>query len=128
MAKLSSLSSGNNDKKNQKKKKKKSSGPKALAMKVSAPKPNPFESIWSRRKFDVLGKKRKGEERRIGLARSHAIEKVASLDNCCKLTRVYFLPSVSLLRFFLCVFFAGAEEEDAIEGVRAEWQGYKIYR
>ncbi|XP_058081634.1 uncharacterized protein LOC131229663 [Magnolia sinica] len=36
---------------------------------------NPFESIWSRRKFDILGKKRKGEERRIGLARSQAIEK-----------------------------------------------------
>lgn len=77
MAKLSSLGSGNDDKKN-KKKKKKSAGPKALAMKVSAPKANPFESIWSRRKFDVLGKKRKGEERRIGLARSLAIEKVVS--------------------------------------------------
>lgn len=74
MAKLSVRSSSNNDK-NSKKKKKKSSGPKALTMKVSAPKANPFESIWSRRKFDVLGKKRKGEERRIGLARSLAIEK-----------------------------------------------------
>ncbi|XP_022951528.1 nucleolar protein 14 isoform X1 [Cucurbita moschata] len=76
MAKLSNLSSSNNDKKDKKsKKKKKSAGPKALSMKVSAPKANPFESIWSRRKFDVLGKKRKGEERRIGLARSIAIEK-----------------------------------------------------
>ncbi|XP_011657408.1 nucleolar protein 14 isoform X1 [Cucumis sativus] len=74
MAKLSVRSSSNNDKKG-KKKKKKSSGPKALTMKVSAPKANPFESIWSHRKFDVLGKKRKGEERRIGLARSLAIEK-----------------------------------------------------
>lgn len=80
MAKLSVRSSSNNDK-NSKKKKKKSSGPKALTMKVSAPKANPFESIWSRRKFDVLGKKHKGEERRIGLARSLAIEKVVSLDN-----------------------------------------------
>lgn len=79
MAKLSNLSSSNNDKKDKKsKKKKKSAGPKALSMKVSAPKANPFESIWSRRKFDVLGKKRKGEERRIGLARSLAIEKVVS--------------------------------------------------
>ncbi|XP_038885470.1 nucleolar protein 14 isoform X2 [Benincasa hispida] len=74
MAKLSIRSSSNNDKKT-KKKKKKISGPKALTMKVTAPKTNPFESIWSRRKFDVLGKKRKGEERRIGLARSLAIEK-----------------------------------------------------
>lgn len=36
---------------------------------------NPFETIWSRRKFDILGKKRKGEERRIGLARSLAVQK-----------------------------------------------------
>ncbi|KAF0921731.1 hypothetical protein E2562_017001 [Oryza meyeriana var. granulata] len=36
---------------------------------------NPFEAIWSRRKFDVLGKKRKGEERRINRARSEAIHK-----------------------------------------------------
>lgn len=36
---------------------------------------NPFETIWSRRKFDILGKKRKGEERRIALARSVAIDK-----------------------------------------------------
>uniref|UniRef100_A0A2N9EUF7 Nucleolar protein 14 n=1 Tax=Fagus sylvatica TaxID=28930 RepID=A0A2N9EUF7_FAGSY len=62
------------DQKN-KKKKKKNSGPKGIAMKVEAPKPNPFETIWSRRKFDILGKKRKGEERRIGLARSIGIEK-----------------------------------------------------
>ncbi|KAM1583161.1 hypothetical protein ACFX10_030806 [Malus domestica] len=33
-------------------------------------KPNPFETIWSRRKFDILGKRRKGEERRVGLSRS----------------------------------------------------------
>lgn len=59
-----------------KKKKTKKSGPEAVAMKVQVPKPNnPFETIWSRRKFDILGKKRKGEERRIGLARSQAIEK-----------------------------------------------------
>ncbi|KAH9707891.1 nucleolar-like protein [Citrus sinensis] len=36
---------------------------------------NPFETIWSRRKFDILGKKRKGEEVRIGLSRSLAIQK-----------------------------------------------------
>ncbi|KAL5553582.1 hypothetical protein UlMin_040983 [Ulmus minor] len=64
---------GSDAKKNKGKKKK--SGPASVAMKLEAPKPNPFEAIWSRRKFDILGKKRKGEERRIGLARSLAIEK-----------------------------------------------------
>nr|XP_028951430.1 nucleolar protein 14-like isoform X2 [Malus domestica] len=58
------------------KKKKNKLGPNAVAMKHQAPpKPNPFETIWSRRKFDILGKKRKGEERRVGLSRSLAIEK-----------------------------------------------------
>ncbi|WOK99686.1 nucleolar protein 14 [Canna indica] len=68
-------------KKKEKKKKKgkssKLSGPVAAAMKAAKPPPtmNPFETIWSRRKFDVLGKKGKGEERRIGLSRSLAVEK-----------------------------------------------------
>ncbi|XP_057721840.1 uncharacterized protein LOC130935927 [Arachis stenosperma] len=56
----------------------KKSGPDAVAMKLKASSKgadNPFESIWSRRKFDVLGQKRKGDTRRIGLARSLAIEK-----------------------------------------------------
>lgn len=64
---------------NKKKKSGKSllSGPAAAAMKAAKPvRANPFETIWSRRKFDILGKKRKGEERRVGLARSLAIEKV----------------------------------------------------
>ncbi|KAK3222810.1 hypothetical protein Dsin_009835 [Dipteronia sinensis] len=58
-------------------KKKKNSGPKSVAMKNKASKAdnNPFETIWSRRKFDILGKKRKGEEVRIGLSRSLAIQK-----------------------------------------------------
>lgn len=34
-----------------------------------------FESRWTKRKFDVIGKKRKGEGRRVGLSRSAAIEK-----------------------------------------------------
>ncbi|TQD85560.1 hypothetical protein C1H46_028872 [Malus baccata] len=51
-------------------------GPNAVAMKHQVPlKPNPFETIWSPRKFDMLGKKRKGEKRRVGLSRSRAIEK-----------------------------------------------------
>eukprot|EP00257_Ricinus_communis_P015720 XP_015573689.1 nucleolar protein 14 [Ricinus communis] len=68
------------DTKNKKKKSKKS-GPNTVSMKLktstsTAPKHNPFETIWSRRKFDILGKKKgKGEERRIGLARSLAIDK-----------------------------------------------------
>lgn len=68
----------NNGDTNKKKKNKTKINPNAVAMKVKAPvaKPNPFETVWSRRKFDILGKKRKGEERRIGLARSLAIEKV----------------------------------------------------
>ncbi|KAL2559181.1 Nop14-like protein [Forsythia ovata] len=62
-------------KKSKNKMKNKLSVPNSVAMKNKAPKPNPFESIWSRRKFDILGKKRKGEERRVGLSRSVAIEK-----------------------------------------------------
>ncbi|CAK9142448.1 unnamed protein product [Ilex paraguariensis] len=72
MAKKSNPKSSNSVKK---KKTKNKSGPNAVAMKVKPPKANPFETIWSRRKFDILGKKRKGEERRVGLARSLAIEK-----------------------------------------------------
>ncbi|KAL6011132.1 hypothetical protein ACLOJK_001576 [Asimina triloba] len=51
-------------------------------------KSNPFESIWSRRKFDILGKKRKGQERHIGLARSQAIEKAGSLSLSLSLSLV----------------------------------------
>ncbi|KAL0408763.1 UNVERIFIED_CONTAM: Nucleolar protein 14 [Sesamum radiatum] len=47
------------------------------AKKTKAPKENPFESIWSRRKFDILGKKSKEDERRrVGLSRSLAIQKL----------------------------------------------------
>ncbi|GKC03440.1 nucleolar protein 14 [Tanacetum coccineum] len=72
---IKATNDNNNDKK--KKNKNKKINPNAIAMKVKAPvaQPNPFESIWSRRKFDILGKKRKGEERRIGLSRSLALEK-----------------------------------------------------
>ncbi|XWS69610.1 hypothetical protein CRYUN_Cryun04dG0193300 [Craigia yunnanensis] len=58
-----------------KKKGNKKAGPDAISMKLMAQKANPFETIWSRRKFDIRGKKRKGEERRVGLARSLAIQK-----------------------------------------------------
>ncbi|XP_021654756.2 uncharacterized protein LOC110645812 isoform X2 [Hevea brasiliensis] len=67
---------GSDKKAKKKNKKNKKSGPSTVAMKLKTPKDNPFETIWSRRKFDILGKKRgKGEERRIGLARSLAIDK-----------------------------------------------------
>ncbi|XP_062211762.1 uncharacterized protein LOC133912845 [Phragmites australis] len=61
--------------------KKGKNGPAKVAMKArgvasaAAERSNPFEAIWSRRKFDVLGKKRKGEERRVARSRSEAIRK-----------------------------------------------------
>ncbi|KAL5728623.1 hypothetical protein ACHQM5_001688 [Ranunculus cassubicifolius] len=63
-----------------KNKNKKSSAKKLVSglsavLKSKPPKENPFENIWSRTKFDVLGKKRKGEEKRTGLSRSLAIDK-----------------------------------------------------
>ncbi|KAL4556610.1 hypothetical protein LXL04_039268 [Taraxacum kok-saghyz] len=78
MVKISRATSNSESGSKKKKKNKKKMNPNAIAMKMKAPvtKPNnPFETIWARRKFDILGKKRKGEERRIGLARSLAIEK-----------------------------------------------------
>lgn len=79
MVKILNPSANNEDGGNNKKNKKKKNSqlrPDTVAMKkVKASKSNPFETIWSRRKFDVLGKKRKGEERRLGLARSLAIQK-----------------------------------------------------
>nr|KJB78311.1 hypothetical protein B456_012G185400 [Gossypium raimondii] len=73
MAKQSTA--GAKTKKKSNKKHHKKSDPDVISMKLKSQKPNPFETIWSRRKFDILGKKRKGEERRIGRARSLAIQK-----------------------------------------------------
>jgi hypothetical protein len=40
-------------------------------------KENAFETLWTRKKFDVLGKKqKKGEKKRVGQSRSLAVEKV----------------------------------------------------
>ncbi|PIN20344.1 Nucleolar protein involved in 40S ribosome biogenesis [Handroanthus impetiginosus] len=70
MAKKSSTESSKK-KKSKNKIKNKLSVLNSEAKKVKGPKENPFESIWSRRKFDILGKKRKDDERRrIGLSRS----------------------------------------------------------
>ncbi|KAI3856548.1 hypothetical protein MKX03_028390 [Papaver bracteatum] len=54
------------------------SGPNTVAMKKSKATPlvdNLFETISSRRKFDFIGKKRKGETNHIGLSRYSSIEK-----------------------------------------------------
>ncbi|CAN6324011.1 unnamed protein product [Urochloa humidicola] len=73
---------GGGEKKKSKGKKKGKNGPAKVAMKArgaaaaaAEDRSNPFEAIWSRRKFDVLGKKRKGEERRVSHSRSEAIRK-----------------------------------------------------
>ncbi|XP_066325626.1 uncharacterized protein [Miscanthus floridulus] len=70
---------GAGEKKKSKGKKKGKNGPAKVAMKArgaaAEERSNPFEAIWSRRKFDVLGKKRKGEERRVSRSRSEAIRK-----------------------------------------------------
>ncbi|XP_078430065.1 nucleolar-like protein [Wolffia australiana] len=50
--------------------------PDAAAQKSAKPiLENPFENIYSRRKLEIIGKKRKSEDRRISLARSRAVEK-----------------------------------------------------
>ena len=80
MAKTSKRSRSSNTKA-KKKKKNSRTAPNSVAMKASAASKgntnnnNPFETIWSRRKFDILGKKRKGEELRLGLSRFRAMEK-----------------------------------------------------
>ncbi|ESQ28345.1 hypothetical protein EUTSA_v10018096mg [Eutrema salsugineum] len=66
----------NQTKKKPDKKGGKKMGPDAVAMKAKAQKAeNPFESIWSRQRFPVLGKKNEGGERRVGLSRSRAVDK-----------------------------------------------------
>ena len=45
-------------------------------------KENVFETLWTRRKFDVLGKKQKGgDAKRVGQARSAALDKVRSVNS-----------------------------------------------
>ena len=46
------------------------------AAKEQSAQPNAFERIYNRKKFDVLGKKQKGE-RKHGKARSDAVTKVS---------------------------------------------------
>jgi nucleolar protein 14 len=81
MAKTKPVAAAAAEKKSKGKKKGKNA-PVKVAMKArgaaAAERSNPFEAIWSRRKFDVLGKKRKGEEQRVSRSRSEAIRKVGS--------------------------------------------------
>ncbi|XP_010415534.1 PREDICTED: nucleolar protein 14-like isoform X4 [Camelina sativa] len=66
----------NKTKKKPNKKGERRTGPDAVAMKAKPKKVvNPFESITSRQKFEILGKKRKGEERRISVSRTLAVDK-----------------------------------------------------
>lgn len=66
----------NKTKKKPNKKGERRMGPDAVAMKAKTQKvDNPFETIRSRRKFDILGKKRKGEERFISVSRTRAVDK-----------------------------------------------------
>ncbi|CAN6323349.1 unnamed protein product [Urochloa humidicola] len=81
MAKTKPMAAAGGQKKKSKAKKGKN-GPSKVAMKArgaaaaaAEDRSNPFEAIWSRRKFDVLGKKRKGEERRVSHSRSEALRK-----------------------------------------------------
>ncbi|GLJ38313.1 hypothetical protein SUGI_0780240 [Cryptomeria japonica] len=70
---------GNEGKNKSKKKKNKVPGlaPDAVAMKKrkNASEANMFETLWARKKFNILGKKQKGQGRRVGLSRSLAMEK-----------------------------------------------------
>lgn len=60
------------------KKKKVKSRPPGLvsAAKKTEEKPNLFERIYNRKKFNILGKKIKGEHKTLGRARSDAYDKV----------------------------------------------------
>ena len=44
--------------------------------------PNPFERLHSRKKFSILGKRARGEQRPTGKLRSEAVEKVCSAALC----------------------------------------------
>jgi nucleolar protein 14 len=82
MAKTKPMAAAAAAEKKSKGKNKGKNAPVKVAMKArgaaAAERSNPFEAIWSRRKFDVLGKKRKGEEQRVSRSRSEAIRKVGS--------------------------------------------------
>ncbi|KAL2338264.1 hypothetical protein Fmac_012710 [Flemingia macrophylla] len=79
MVKSSKHSDSDPQKNKKKKAKNKKTSPEGVAMKVKAnaasTSSNPFKSISSRRKFEVLGQKLKGDSRCMGLACSLAVQK-----------------------------------------------------
>ena len=127
MAKTKPMAAPAPDKKQNKKKGKVNTkgknGPAAVAMKArgaaAAERINPFEAIWSRRKFDVLGKKRKGEERRTSRSRSEAIHKVKSLTDQLSNCRQFFVLGRVWFDFAVWLI---TEGEHSAQGVRAERQ------
>ena len=56
--------------------KKRNKVPRAVQAQQQAPKINPFELKGSRRKFDVLGKRDKGDKKNIIQSREDAVNKV----------------------------------------------------
>jgi len=125
MAKTKPMAAAAGEKKKSKGKKKGKNGPAKVAMKARAAaaeeRSNPFEAIWSRRKFDVLGKKRKGEEQRVSRARSEAIRKVSSS---------WASAHQRLRRSIWCLIWhrLAAEGEHAAQGVRGERQVFRVPR
>ena len=55
---------------------KKRSKPRPPGPKPQQDKPNPFESLYNNKKFNVLGKPAKGQQRKAGKARAEGNEKV----------------------------------------------------
>lgn len=75
------LGPGSASKNKKRKKTKHGIGPEGVALrrqrvKAISTAPNPFETISTRKKFDVIGKKQKGAGRKVGQARAAAIDKV----------------------------------------------------
>jgi hypothetical protein len=57
---------------------KKKKVPRAVQAQQQAPKVNPFELKGSRKKFDVLGKRDKGDKKNIIKTREEAVDRVCS--------------------------------------------------
>ena len=76
--------------------------------------PNAFERIYNRKKFDVLGKKQKGE-RKHGKARSDAVAKVSTPASFTSQTARRIVYAADLMRDASC-----AEEEHAAGGVQGD--------
>jgi len=55
---------------------KKKKAPRAVQAQQQAPKVNPFELKGSRKKFDVLGKRDKGDKKNVIKSREEAVNKV----------------------------------------------------